>query len=184
MINKSNIQNQGVLQSLRESMTNDIDYQNWKIKKHSSGDYLFLEEINNCLWFSDKTDFIERFFDKIYNRNFNSILCGGLGLGVVPYLVQSFCDKIDVVELSQTNIDLIKNNTTYLDSKVNIINADIFTYQTNEKYDVILIDTWTCNLQNFETEKNNLTLKYMPNLNQDGLLYIPLDGWYPSTNNL
>ena len=182
MITKTNLSNVGVLESFRLQINSDIVYQDWKIKKHPTQDYLLLEQVDECVWFSDKVDFIEKFFDKIYNRTFESILCGGLGLGVVPYLVQEFCDKIDVVEISQSNIDLIKNNTTYLSSKVNLIQSDFRTYETNNKYDLILIDIWTCDLEKFENEKNSLNTKYTDKLNQGGFLYFPLDGWYPPMN--
>lgn len=180
MLTKTNSKNIGVLNTLRTGMSSDIVQDDWKIKKHSLHDYLLLEQVGTCVWFSDKVDFIEKFFDKIYNRRFSSILCGGLGLGVVPSLVQSFCNKIDVVELNQSNIDLIKNHTKHLGSKVNIIQGDIKTYETSETYDVILLDIWTCDLEAFNNEKDSLIAKYTPNLNPGGLLYVPLDGWYPS----
>ena len=179
MIQKTNLSNIGVLESLRVQMTSDIINQDWKIKKHPSQNYLLLEQVDECVWFSDKADLIEKFYDQIYNRNFSSILCAGLGLGVVPYLIQDFCDKIDVVEISQSNIDLIKQKTNYINQKVNLINSDFRNYNTNEKYDVILIDIWTCDLESFENEKDDLISKFTNNLNQGGLLYVPLDGWYP-----
>lgn len=179
MIQKTNLSNMGVLESLRLQMNSDINHEGWKIKKHTSSDYLLLEQVGECVWFSDKVDFIEKFFDKIYNRNFSSILCAGLGLGVVPYLVQDFCNTIDVIEISQSNIDLIKQKTNHLSEKVNFINSDIRNYETNEKYDVVLIDIWTCDLVRFENEKNILESKFINNINQDGTLYVPLDNWYP-----
>ena len=111
---------------------------------------------------------------KLYNRNFTSILCGGLGMGVVPFLVQPFCNKVDVVELDSEVIDLINNKTNYLDPKVNIIQGDIMTHTTDQKYDVILIDIWVNDIDIFNQQKPILEAKYAANLNPGGLLYFPL----------
>lgn len=184
MITKTNLGNIGVLSELKNNMVGDIEYDNWKIKKDPTNNYLFLEEKNKCLWFCDKTSFIEKFFDKLYNREFSSILCGGLGLGVVPYLVQSFCNKIDVIEIHQDNIFLIKNNTNYLQPHVNIIHDNFVTYNTTEKYDVILIDIWTCNLKLFYQQKDMLLTKYSENLNDGGIVYIPCIDHYKNARSL
>jgi hypothetical protein len=182
MLTKTGLIGTGVLESLRSTMSGEIVDGEWKIKKHSSGNYLFLEQVGTCLWFSDKTDFVEKFFDKLYGRQFSSMLCGGLGLGVIPYLVQSFCEKIDVVEISQGNIDLIQNNTDYLLPKVNIVQGDINTYQTFETYDVILLDVWTCDLENLTEEAEVLKTRYAPNLKAGGLIYVPIEEHYPARN--
>jgi hypothetical protein len=92
--------------------------------------------------------------------------------------VQSFCEKVDVIEISQGNIDLINDNTDYLGSNVNIVQGDVNFYQTFETYDVILMDIWTCDLENLAEEIEALRTKYAPSLKAGGLLYFPIEEHY------
>jgi len=175
MLIKTGLTN-GVLDTFYSQMTqNTIVNNDWKIIKRPNHLILGKTSIDKkSVIMSDHVPFIERFYDKLYNRNFTSILFGGLGLGVLPYLVQSFCTKIDVVEIDQQNIDLITNNTNYLDPKVNIIHDDIFSYTTSEIYDVILIDLWSIKTISTVSEVSILENKYASNVSPDGLLYFPI----------
>jgi len=175
MLIKTGLTN-GVLNTFHSQMTQDTIVNNdWKIIKRPNHLILGKTSIDKkSVIMSDHVPFIERFYDRLYNRNFTSILFGGLGLGVLPYLVQSFCTKIDVVEIDQQNIDLITNNTNYLDPKVNIIHDDIFNYTTSETYDVILIDLWVIRTPDIDAEVSVLENKYASNVSSDGLLYFPI----------
>jgi hypothetical protein len=173
MLIKTGLTN-GVLNTFHSQMTTqDLVNGDWKITKKPNHLILKKSLIREDIM-SDYIPFIERFYDKLYNRNFTSILFGGLGLGVLPYLVQSFCTKIDVVEIDQQNIDLITNNTNYLDPKVNIIHDDVFSYTTSETYDVILIDLWSIRTPDIDAEVSILENKYASNVSPDGLLYFPI----------
>lgn len=174
MIIKTNNVDLGVLADLRNLMTAEINHSSWKLKKSKSQNYLVLYQ-NGAVWMSDNYQFIEKYYTELYNRPFTSILCAGLGLGIIPYLSQSFCTKIDVVEISQSNIEIINQNTNYLNQNVNIINDDINTYNTNEMYDIILIDIWDKVPPTYSTEKNSLTNKFSKNLNPSGFIYFPIE---------
>lgn len=177
MLAKTNVTTSGVLNTLKQTIDIEIVHEDWKIKKDPTDRFLLIEHTGTCNGFSDRISFIENYFDKLYNKEFTSILCGGLGLGVVPYLVQSFCSKVDVVELSQANIDMVKQ-LGYLDPVVKIIQGDIKTFIPDGTYDVILLDIWSCDMASFNEEKAGLIEKYSSYLNPGGFLYLPLEGYY------
>ena len=124
--------------------------------------------------FTDHSYFIENFLKCLYDKEYKSILCGGLGLGIAPYLSQPFCDTIDVVEIDQDLIDLI-NTAGYLSSKVNVICGDVFNYEPQRKYDFILIDIWQRNNGTFDVEVETIKNKYSQYLEDGGTLCVPLD---------
>jgi hypothetical protein len=124
--------------------------------------------------FTDHSHFIENFLKCLYDKEYKSILCGGLGLGIAPYLSQPFCNTIDVVEIDQDLIDLI-NTAGYLSSKVNMICGDVYTYKPQHKYDFILMDVWQKNSSTFDSEVETIKNKYLHYLKDDGTLCIPLD---------
>lgn len=174
MLQKSNKTREGVLNDFKNQMTQDyIRYNDWRIIKHPYG--LILEKaFYRGFIFKDEIGFIEKFLDKLYNREFTSILCGGLGLGVAPFLCQSFCNTIDVVEIDADLIHLI-NTTGYLSPKVNIVQGDFFTYEPQQKYDVILVDIWQhTSDENFEKELDAIVKKYSLYTTEGGILYLPI----------
>jgi len=163
-----------VLNDFKNQMTQDyIRYNDWRIIKHPYG--LILEKaFYKGFIFKDEIGFIEKFLDKLYNREFTSILCGGLGLGIAPFLCQSFCNIIDVVEIDAELIHLV-NTADYLSPKVNMIHGDFFTYEPQQKYDVILADIWQhTSDENFEKELDTIVEKYILHINEGGLLYLPI----------
>jgi hypothetical protein len=174
MLQKSNKTREGVLNDFKNQMTQDyIRYNDWRIFKHPYG--LILEKaFYRGFIFKDEIGFIEKFLDKLYNREFTSILCGGLGLGIAPFLCQSFCNIIDVVEIDAELIHLV-NTADYLSPKVNMIHGDFFTYEPQQKYDVILADIWQhTSDENFEKELDTIVEKYILHINEGGLLYLPI----------
>jgi len=174
MLQKSNKTREGVLNDFKNQMTQDyIRYNDWRIIKHPYG--LILEKaFYRGFIFKDEIGFIEKFLDKLYNREFTSILCGGLGLGIAPFLCQSFCNIIDVVEIDAELIYLV-NTADYLSPKVNMIHGDFFTYEPQQKYDVILADIWQhTSDENFEKELDTIVEKYILHINEGGLLYLPI----------
>lgn len=151
-----------------------IRHSDWRISKSQLTNGLILEKaFHQGSIFSDNIYFVESFLDKLYNRTFSSMLCGGLGLGVAPFMCQSFCDRIDVVEIDSDLIQLI-NTAGYLSSKINIINDDFFSYTPEHKYDVILADIWQNELGEFNKEVEMVKQKYTPYLNDGGVLYLPI----------
>jgi hypothetical protein len=111
---------------------------------------------------------------ELLNRDFNSILIAGLGIGLIPYICNNAGIETDVVDISSELINIIQP-LGYLNG-VNIINDNIFTYTPTKQYDVILLNIWTCDCsENFETEISNLTTKYNQYLNQSGIVYVPIN---------
>lgn len=169
MINKTNLNHTGLLTDYNIQLIRNND---WRLITKRG--ILHLEKAFEGGIFSDNTSFVEDFLNCIYNKQYSSILCGGLGLGIAPYLSQPFCDTIDVIEIDQDLIDLI-NTAGYLSSKVNIINQDIFTYQPQRKYDFILMDIWQKNNGTFDIEVETLKNKFTSYLNDGGEICVPLD---------
>ena len=93
--------------------------------------------------------------------------------------MQDFCEVIDIIENNKNIIDINKELNT-LDSKVNIIQDDIFTFQPAKMYDVIVMDIWYTTIS--EDIVNSLNLIYSPFLNEGGFLYYPINA--TSNNNL
>ena len=135
----------------------------------------FYDDKNN-IYSVDNLNSITDYASELLTTDFSSILIAGLGIGIIPYMVKnhSSCSTIDVVEINQEMIDLVKP-IGYLDG-VNIINDDIFTYEPATTYDIILLDIWNCDCyENLESEMSTLTTKYISNLNPGGFIYIPIN---------
>jgi predicted membrane-bound spermidine synthase len=107
---------------------------------------------------------------------YDKVLIAGLGFGLIPQTLSEVnnCSKIDVVEIDQEIIDY-NNSSGHLNSDIVIIKSDIFEYITNEKYDLIIIDTiWDENGMS-EEQVQTLSSKFLAtNLNIGGALYIPI----------
>lgn len=137
-------------------MDNDDDYANILLGKCSSCD-----------------DFMMHTFE---NFTYNSVLVAGLGLGLIPNELAEVnqCSKIDVVEINQEVIDYALLSS-HLNPMINIIQGDIFTYTTTEKYDLIIIDTmWDREGMSEEQYQMLLSNLYDNNINSGGALYVPV----------
>lgn len=177
MLTKTGLR-KGLLSELNITILRNKD---WRIvSKYSpslSTNLLNLEKAFEGTIYTDYSKFIEdEFLDGLYGKNFTSILCCGLGLGVVPYLVQPFCETIDVVEVDQDCIDLIQS-AGFLLPKVNITCDNILNYTPTRTYDFILLDIWQHTEGNYQTERETLVTNLTPFLNQGGTLYVPFDTW-------
>ena len=119
--------------------------------------------------------YIEGFCEEMLNLNFNSILVVGLGLGIIPqYIAENAlnCKEIDVLDNNNELIDWV-TQTNYLNSKINIIEGDCFTYVPPKKHDLILIDIWWDPFLAAE-KTEELVAKYSEYLDNRGDIYIPL----------
>ena len=86
--------------------------------------------------------------EKKTNREFvenahGNVLIGGLGIGLILLAMQDKEDvkKITVVEKNKEVIELVGNQLP-LNSKVNIVNDDVFEYKPLFKYNTIYMDIW------------------------------------------
>ena len=128
---------------------------------------LFLGKCDAC------TDFYK---DSFKDFTYNSVLVAGLGFGLIPNELDKVnnCSKIDVVEINQEVIDY-HNISKHLSSDINIIKHDIFKYTTEDKYDLIIIDTVWEEEDMSDEQVQTLTSKFLnTNLNKGGVLYIPV----------
>lgn len=80
---------------------------------------------------------------KFIHKASGKVLVGGLGLGMVLkcLLDNKAVTKVTVVEKSVDVIRLVAPSYTE-DPRVEIVNADIFEYTPNEKYDCAWFDIW------------------------------------------
>lgn len=128
----------------------------------------------------DLDEYIDSYSPKLIENNYNSVLIGGLGLGLMPqWIVQNTtCSTVDVVEI---NSELISwtNSSEHLSTSVNIIQADILTYIPSKTYDLIVVDIWWNCGELFNQQVNTVTQNLSEYLNVGGCLYIPL--YPPST---
>jgi len=122
----------------------------------------------------DDINFIKSYFSEILNRDFSSILIGGLGLGMLPYVVKNYCSVVDVIELNYDIISLIEP-IGYL-SGVDIMCADVYGFVTDRKYDIIVLDIWLDDSSpNLDVEINTCIYQYVPFLNEGGIIYFPIN---------
>lgn len=156
-----------------------IEIGGYKLEVSESKNYLNLYNTEGKLMLDDLSSYITGFTPELLDKEFNSILVGGLGLGLIPFVTQDFCEIVDVIE-NNINIIDINKELNALDSKVNIIQDDIFTFQPTKMYDVIVMDIWYTPIS--EDIVNSLNLIYSPFLNEGGFLYYPINA--TSNNNL
>ena len=86
--------------------------------------------------------------EKRTNREFvanahGNVLIGGLGIGLILLAIQDKEDvkQITVVEKNKEVIELVENQLP-LNSKVHIVNDDVFEYKPLFKYNTIYMDIW------------------------------------------
>lgn len=155
----------------------------------NDGKHVTLVMKNTGAILTDDGTYVSHFNNKLSSLNYKSILIIGLGMGITPqHIAENVdCPIIDVLEKNTEITNWVKNEN-YLNGKINIIEGDAFTYTTDIKYDLILIDIWwtrdlwwmpktfeemkTYKGENDETKI--LAEKYLPNLNPNGTIYIPI----------
>ena len=106
---------------------------------------------------------------------YDKVLIAGLGFGLIPQTLSEVnnCSKIDVVEIDQEIIDY-NISSGHLNSDIVIIKSDIFEYTTNEKYDLIIIDTIWDESEMTDEDYGLLESRLLPNINTGGALYVPI----------
>ena len=165
-----------------------IDYtgSNFNVSKHSNG--LATLTFSNGFKIQNFSKYSEIYLGKCsscsnstwINNNFNGfsydkVLVAGLGFGLIPQELKTIdnCSKVDVVEIDQELINYI-NNCNQLDNNINIIQDDIYNYNTSDLYDLIIIDIiWNSN-EMTEVQYQSLETKFLNNLNTGGALYTPV----------
>jgi spermidine synthase len=124
-------------------------------------------------YMEESKEYITHYCHKLSDISFNSVLIGGLGLGIIPYyLINNNFNDIEVVEIDSNLINLI-NKMGYLPNAV-IHNYDATTYTTFKKYDLIIMDIWWLPDDTLNKEKDIIINNYSNNLNSNGKIYIPI----------
>ena len=168
-------------QNLLDKLNSGTGIYNHIINEYSPIDGYTLKNRNGIgyleLWYPDgkfiidSPDYITKYSEKLLDVEFNSILIAGLGLGTQAYVCQDFA-QVDVIEIDE-NVININKQIGFLNSNVNIINDDVFTFSTEKTYDIIVIDIWW--KARVERISDELIQKFLPNLNEGGFIYIPIN---------
>ncbi len=126
-----------------------------------SGDYVQLidKDAGQCVMSNT-------YMEEVTNSNFvydakGDILIAGLGLGLIVQLIQdkSQVNSILIIEKYQEVIDLVSSQIKF-NSKVQIIQGDIFEYSSNKKFDVIYFDIWNTICADNYSEMKKLNMKF------------------------
>lgn len=93
-----------------------------------------------------------------------SVFVGGLGLGIVLMAIQKKPEvtRILVVEREQELVDRIVSMLP-LDSKVEVVQGDIFTYETTERFNTQYFDIWNTICGDNWEEMKTLNARYRKN---------------------
>lgn len=130
---------------------------------------------SNGDWIIDHSNYVHAFSRGLKDLEYDSILIGGLGLGLMPEWIKqnTSCSIVDVVE---NNTELISwvSSSNYLNESINVVEGDIFEYTPSKTYDLILVDIWWTATEGYETHKQELITKYSGSLNSSGSLYMPI----------
>ncbi len=117
---------------------------------------------------NDKNNTLKSIFDFSYN----SVLVGGLGLGLIPQYLHTQGKSVDVVEIDSELIDYVD----FIDSSINVIEGDIYTYNTSNKYDLIIVDLWWEESEITDEMKSNILSNWSDNINPGGKIILPVGG--------
>lgn len=116
---------------------------------------------------------IEYYAENAYctGKRILEIACGDGGSYMIPLARKGFL--VDGVEISKSMIERYEENVRYLPEKIkrrlHIVEGDIFEYETDEKYDLIILPSTTICLLTDDIEKTkNLFRKISTWLNVDG----------------
>ena len=104
--------------------------------------------------------------------SFDNVLVGGLGLGLLPEYAKTVKNStvVDVIENNSELIDYVD----FIDSDINIIEGDIYTYSSTKKYDLIIVDLWWYENEITDQNKSDLLSNWSDNLNTGGKIILPL----------
>lgn len=103
----------------------------------------FVRLVHNGSVVMSDTDMEKRTNANFVRNAHGKVLIGGLGIGLILLAIQDKpeVEKIVVVEKHKEVIELVKDQLP-LNGKVEIINADVFEYMPQEKFNTIYMDIW------------------------------------------
>ena len=171
---------------LENVQINSFDNQDIKINYLETGEVqiffknlgsVFPDSLNS---YTDNDYFINVYGKQIKNISNKNILFLGLGLGLMPFYLQSANNNIVVIERDQNLISII-NSYGYLSSNVTIIQGDVFDMRLettlSNTFDYVVSDIhYSCN-ENYYSEKNLIINNYNDNIITNGLIYFPVEDY-------
>ena len=123
----------------------------------------------------DNELYITKGCPKLSSLSYDSVLIGGLGMGVIPEWIaqNTSCSVIDVVD-NNSELTHWVSSSGHLDSTINIIDGDIYTYTPTRSYDLILIDIWFGGESDIiDNTYTTLETRYSGSINSGGHYYLP-----------
>lgn len=171
---------------LENVQINPFDNQDFKINYLESGEVqiffknlgsVFPDSLNS---YTDNDYFINVYGKQIKDITNKNILFLGLGLGLMPFYLQSTNNNIVVIERDQNLISII-NSYGYLSSNVTTIQGDVFDMRLettlSNTFDYVISDIhYSCN-ENYYSEKNLIINNYNDNIITNGLIYFPVEDY-------
>lgn len=158
---------------LQEKTVGDFAIEHFEVSEHDlyarlhgieSGEYVKLTQNGNVVM-SDTQMEKETNADFVRNAH-GDVLIGGLGIGLIVLAIQDkeAVNTITILEKNEEVIELVKNQLP-LNEKVQIVNADAFTYKPKMKYNTIYMDIWNyINEDLYQEEMKPLIAKYRRSL--------------------
>ena len=150
----------------------DVTIGNVRLTTRESDGALLLG-IDETYWLEDNDLYIYGFCKELPLLEFNSVLIGGLGMGLIPYWIQQNknVETLEIVEINKNVIDCVLSQG-YLQNVV--VSIDDALYIDNfQKYDLIIMDLWWILPEDFESQKQQIISNYSNNLNENGKIYFP-----------
>ena len=166
--------------------TDLLDYKGVEFDVYKDSNGITFMKWQNGNWIDNISDYAEVFLGKCKSCKgfykdifegfeYDSVLVVGLGFGLIPneLYTNNKCSIIDILEISQEVIDY-NAYSGHLSEDIKIIKGDVFTYDTDDMYDLIIVDTvWKVEDIN-EDKYETLVSRYYKNLNTGGALYVPV----------
>lgn len=159
---------------IKHRLENEINIDNIRVFLSGSDNVLTMgfDETN---FMKDDFSYFNKFSKELLYREYDSILIGGLGLGIIPFVLTKLTKlaDVDVVENNSAVISAM-NHMDYL-QHVNIISENAIRYSTDKKYDMILMDLWwSINESTFISDRADIIKNYKNNLSENGVIYFPI----------
>ena len=128
---------------------------------HETPSAKYLGDCASCGWNENTYDGV----------TWGNVLYLGLYLGCTPeYIYQNkSATSIDVIEEDQEIIDYV----TWINSNINVIQHNEWTYTPNKKYDLILVDLWAMPTDITDDHRQLLLNNYSNHLKSGGKIILP-----------
>jgi spermidine synthase len=174
MLDNSLIEKSSTESLLSDFISDRIETKNFYIEKNQKDNFWYMknskEEYYNILSV-DTNNMVKTFARSLIDKNFDSILISGLGLGILPFLCQNTTKIVDVIEIEEEVVKIVEQ-IGHLKNNVRIFKGSILNFIPDRSYDIILFDHWMSHatLDEIDFLKN----KFRGHLNQDGIITIPI----------